>query len=302
MQASSTVGKTEASPPRAALPTQSQQRVVIDSVSKEFAVSDHKGTQPLKALDRVSLSINDGEIVALTGLSGCGKTTLLRIIMGLERATSGTVTVGEKIVTGCGYDRGLVFQHAELFPWRTALQNVEFGLEVKGVPKAERRRIAREKLELVGLGAAMDRRPNQLSGGMKQRVGLARALSIEPQVLLMDEPFGALDAQTREGLQLEVLRVHRETGKTIIFVTHDLDEAVLLANRVVLMSPNPGRVDQIFDIPISGPREDLFAIRGLDEFAHTRYEIWRRLMARVHENGATAPGTDAQGRDRGEDR
>jgi NitT/TauT family transport system ATP-binding protein len=245
----------------------------------------------------VSLSIDDGEIVALTGLSGCGKTTLLRIIMGLERATSGTVMVGGKVVTGCGYDRGLVFQHAELFPWRTALQNVEFGLEVKGVPKPERRRIAREKLDLVGLAGAMDRRPDQLSGGMKQRVGLARALSIDPEVLLMDEPFGALDAQTREGLQLEVLRIHRETGKTIVFVTHDLDEAVLLANRVVLMSPNPGRVDRIFDIPISGPREDLFAIRGLDEFAHTRYEIWRRLMAKVHEDAA-AEGDREGGADR----
>ena len=257
-------------------------RVVIDGVSKRFTITERKSTSTVQALDRVSLEVEDGEIVALTGLSGCGKTTLLRIIMGLEKASSGTVTVGDKVVTGCGYDRGLVFQHAELFPWRTALQNVEFGLEVKGVPADERRRIAREKLELVGLGNAMDRRPDQLSGGMKQRVGLARALSIEPEVLLMDEPFGALDAQTREGLQMEVLRIHQETGKTIIFVTHDLDEAVLLADRVVLMAPNPGRVDTIFDIPIKGPREDFFEIRGLDEFAHTRYAIWSRLMAGVH--------------------
>ena len=265
-------------------------RVVIDEVSKQFTIAARKDVRQVQALDRVSLTVDDGEIIALTGLSGCGKTTLLRIIMGLERASSGSVTVGGKVVTGCGYDRGLVFQHAELFPWRTALENVEFGLEVKGVRPAERRRIAEEKLELVGLGDALDRRPNELSGGMKQRVGLARALSIEPEVLLMDEPFGALDAQTREGLQLEVLQIHRETGKTIIFVTHDLDEAVLLADRVVLMSPNPGRVDTIFDIPIEGPREDLFAIRGLDEFAHTRYEIWSRLMARVHED--TARGED----------
>lgn len=304
MQVNSTVGQeSEPTTASAAATTEQRPRVIVDQVTKEFAVPGPKGTPPLTALDRVSLSVNDGEIVALTGLSGCGKTTLLRIIMGLEQATSGVVTVGDTVVTGCGYDRGLVFQHAELFPWRTALQNVEFGLEVKGMSKAERRRIAEEKLALVGLADAMDRRPNHLSGGMKQRVGLARALSIDPQVLLMDEPFGALDAQTREGLQLEVLRIHRETGKTIIFVTHDLDEAVLLANRVVLMSPNPGRVDKVFDIPITGPRDDLFAIRGLDEFAQMRYEIWRRLMARAHEDEqATRHGADTLATDRGGDR
>ncbi|RKN37099.1 ABC transporter ATP-binding protein [Streptomyces hoynatensis] len=258
-------------------------RVVVDRVSKDFELTVGRRRQHIRALNEVSLTVADGEIIALTGLSGCGKTTLLRIIMGLEKATSGGVSVGGQAVTGCGYDRGLVFQHAELFPWRTALQNVEFGLEVKGVPKPERRRIAREKLALVGLGHAMDRRPSQLSGGMKQRVGLARALSIDPQVLLMDEPFGALDAQTREGLQAEVLRIHRETGKTIVFVTHDLDEAVLLAHRVVLMSPNPGRVKRVFEVPIEGSREDLVAVRGTETFAELRYEIWRSLMEHAPE-------------------
>jgi NitT/TauT family transport system ATP-binding protein len=271
---------------------QTVDRVRIDNVSKTFTIKVGKEDQQVHALDRVSFSVRDGEIVALTGLSGCGKTTLLRIIMGLEQASSGTVSVGGNVVTGCGYDRGLVFQHAELFPWRSALGNVEFGLEVKGVPKAERQRIAVEKLKLVGLESSMNRRPNQLSGGMKQRVGLARALSIDPQVLLMDEPFGALDAQTREGLQVEVLRIHEETGKTIIFVTHDLDEAVLLADRVVLMAPNPGRVDRIFDIDIPRPRADVLAARGSDEFAHKRYEIWRALMAEVH-TGATPSTVDA---------
>lgn len=252
--------------------------IVIEEVSKEFFITTGKETEQIRALDKVSFDISDGEIIALTGLSGCGKTTLLRIIMGLEKASSGQATVGGQVITGCGYDRGLVFQHAELFPWRTALENVEFGLEVKGVPKKERREIAREKLELVGLGKAIDRRPDQLSGGMKQRVGLARALSIDPQVLLMDEPFGALDAQTREGLQAEVLRIHDETKKTIVFVTHDLDEAVLLADRVVLMSPHPGRVKEIFDINISQPRNDVMAVRGMDEFSEKRYAIWRSLM------------------------
>lgn len=257
---------------------QAQPRVVVGGVSKQFVVDVGGRPERVQALEDVDLQVQDGEILALTGLSGCGKTTLLRIIMGLETATSGTVTVGGRLVTGCGYDRGLVFQHAELFPWRTALENVEFGLEVKGVGKKERRRIAQEKLELVGLAHAMDRRPDQLSGGMKQRVGLARALSIDPEVLLMDEPFGALDAQTREGLQAEVLRIHEATGKTIVFVTHDLDEAVLLADRVVLMAPSPGRVKEIFDIDIPWPREDVVEIRGLERFAEHRYNIWRSLM------------------------
>ena len=254
-------------------------RVSIENVSKTFVLPSG---ERVHALDDISFTVGDGEIVALTGLSGCGKTTLLRIIMGLEQASSGRIVVGDNVVTGCGYDRGLVFQHAELMPWRTALGNVEFGLEVKGVGKEERRRIAREKLELVGLEKSMNRRPAELSGGMKQRVGLARALSIDPQVLLMDEPFGALDAQTREVLQEEVLRIHQETGKTIIFVTHDLDEAVLLADRVVLMSPHPGRVQEIFDVPLSRPRADAVTIRGQREFTDTRYEIWRALMARTH--------------------
>lgn len=266
-------------------------RVVVDGVSKEFFIEAGKDLERVHALDSVNLTVGDGEILALTGLSGCGKTTLLRIIMGLETATVGTVSVGGNVVTGCGYDRGLVFQHAELFPWRTALENVEFGLEVKGVPKNERRAIATEKLELVGLGHAMDRRPDQLSGGMKQRVGLARALSIDPQVLLMDEPFGALDAQTREGLQAEVLRIHEATGKTIIFVTHDLDEAVLLADRVVLMSPNPGRVKEIFEIDIPRPREDVVEVRGLDRFAEHRYDIWRSLMEGALPTPRTAEAT-----------
>jgi NitT/TauT family transport system ATP-binding protein len=262
-------------------------RVVIKNVSKTFSIQTGRTEEQVHALDDVSFSVKDQEIVALTGLSGCGKTTLLRIIMGLEKASSGQVVVGGNPVTGCGYDRGLVFQHAELMPWRTALQNVEFGLEVKGVGPRERREIAEEKLRLVGLEGSMDRRPSQLSGGMKQRVGLARALSVDPQVLLMDEPFGALDAQTREALQEEVLRIHQETKKTIVFVTHDLDEAVLLADRVVLMSPHPGRVKRIFDINLPRPRGDVVAVRGMKEFNETRYEIWKALMSKSEQEAVS---------------
>lgn len=263
-------------------------RVVIKNVSKTFSIQTGRNEELVHALDDVSFSVKDQEIVALTGLSGCGKTTLLRIIMGLEKASSGEVVVGDQTVTGCGYDRGLVFQHAELMPWRTARGNVEFGLEVKGVGKRERREIAEEKLRLVGLEGSMDRRPSQLSGGMKQRVGLARALSVDPQVLLMDEPFGALDAQTREALQEEVLRIHQETKKTIVFVTHDLDEAVLLADRVVLMSPHPGRVKKIFEVNLPRPRGDVVTVRGMEEFNETRYEIWKALMSKNEQEAVQA--------------
>jgi NitT/TauT family transport system ATP-binding protein len=258
---------------------QKDARVSIQRVSKSFDVHGPGGTHQVHALDNVSLDIFDGEIIALTGLSGCGKSTLLRIIMGLETATEGHVEVSGRVVTGCGYDRGLVFQHAELLPWRTALGNVEFGLELKGVGKKERRAIAEEYLELVGLSDAADRRPNQLSGGMKQRAGLARAMSVDPEVLLMDEPFGALDAQTRESLQLEVLNIHKRTGKTIIFVTHDLDEAVLLAHRVVVMSPHPGRIRTIVPVHIPADRTDMIAVRASQEFADIRNQLWRLMMA-----------------------
>ena len=167
----------------------------------------------MQALDHVSFTVRDGEIVALIGPSGCGKTTALRVAMGLETATAARVTVDGREVKGCGYDRGMVFQHAELLPWLTALQNVMFGLEMKGMRGAELRDTAQRYLELVGLQRFANRRPHQLSGGMKQRVGIARALAIDPKVLLMDEPFGALDAQTRETLQAELLDIHARTRR-----------------------------------------------------------------------------------------
>src|SRR5580692_4128367 len=251
--------------------------VSLIDVSKRFVLRVGNAAQTVQALSRVSFTVRDGEIVALIGPSGCGKTTALRIAMGLESASVGRVMVDGREVKGCGHDRGMVFQHAELLPWLTAMQNVMFGLEMKGLRGAELRETAMRYLDLVGLADSRDRRPHQLSGGMKQRVGIARALAIDPAVLLMDEPFGALDAQTREGLQAELLDIHGRTGKTILFVTHDLDEAVLLADRVVVMQH--GRLQEIVTVPLSRPRGDLADIRGSDAFAQTRYHIWRALHA-----------------------
>jgi len=255
----------------------SRPKVEVRHLCKHYSAAVGGKEQRTVALDNVSFSVNEGEIIALAGMSGCGKTTTLRIIMGLEQATSGTVEINGKAVEGPGFDRGMVFQHAGLLPWRTALENVEFGLEIKKIPAKQRREIARHYLDLVGLGDFANHRPHQLSGGMQQRVGIARALAIDPEVLLMDEPFGALDAQTREALQDELLRIHEKTKKTIIFVTHDLDEAVLLADKVVVMFPRPGRIHEIVDIHIPHPRNDAIAIRGSEEFTRKRYHIWKLL-------------------------
>src|SRR3979409_2075586 len=237
--------------------------VNLVNVSKQFALRIDRKVHAVQALDRVSFSVHDGEIVALIGPSGCGKTTALRIAMGLETASAGKVTVDGREVRGCGHDRGMVFQFAELLPWLTAMQNVMFGLEMKGMRGAELRATARRYLELVGLSDSLNRRPHQLSGGMKQRVGIARALAIDPKVLLMDEPFGALDAQTRETMQAELLELHTRTKKTILFVTHDLDEAVLIADRIVIM--RDGMVQEIMTVPLRRPRPDPVLGRGTTE-------------------------------------
>jgi len=254
--------------------------VELTDVSKTFTLRVDGAEQAVRALDRLSFGVNDGEIVALIGPSGCGKTTALRIAMGLDSASSGRVAVDGVAVTGCGHDRGMVFQHAELLPWLTAAENVMFGLEMKGVRGAELRDTAQRYLDLVGLTDSGSRRPYQLSGGMQQRVGIARALAIDPKVLLMDEPFGALDAQTRETMQAELIDIHARTKKTILFVTHDLDEAVLLADRVVVMQH--GAVQEIMDIPLPRPRGDLEALRGSAVFAATRYKLWCAINATAH--------------------
>jgi NitT/TauT family transport system ATP-binding protein len=251
--------------------------VRIVDVSKEFTLRIDGEVHAVRALDRVSFDVGEGEIVALIGPSGCGKTTALRIAMGLERANGGRVTVDGVEVKGCGHDRGMVFQHAELLPWLSALGNVMFGLEMKGMRGERLRDTAMQYIALVGLKESWNRRPHQLSGGMKQRVGIARALAIDPKVLLMDEPFGALDAQTRETMQDELMRLHERTKKTILFVTHDLDEAVLIADRIVVM--REGRIQEIMDVPLPRPRGDLGLARGTKEFADTRYRVWQALHA-----------------------
>ena len=226
-------------------------RVRVEGIGKRF-----EGTNgPVQALEGVTFDVADGEFVCIVGPSGCGKTTLFRIIAGLEPATTGQVVLDGTRVDGPSTDLGLVFQEYHLFPWRTVAGNVGFGLERDGVATTERERRVRELLELVGLDGFADTYPRDLSGGMKQRVALARALAVDPGLLLMDEPFGAVDAQTKKMLQDELLDIWQETGKTILFVTHDVEEAVKLADRVVVMAKEPGRIREVIDVDVERPRE-----------------------------------------------
>jgi NitT/TauT family transport system ATP-binding protein len=254
-------------------------KLSVEDISKSFRVRGVGEATLLPVLRHVSFDVAAGEIVSLIGESGCGKTTLLRIIQGLIRRDAGTIRVDGNPVEGAGRDRGFVFQQPSLLPWRSARQNVEFGLELQGINRAERTRRADALLAMVGLAAAAGQYPHELSGGMQQRIGLARALAIDPEILLMDEPFSALDAQTREVLQGELLRIEAETAKTILFVTHDLDEAIYLSDRVVVMAARPGRVRQIIDIPFAKPRPALPHLRGEPEFQRIRDEMWGLIRA-----------------------
>jgi NitT/TauT family transport system ATP-binding protein len=206
------------------------------------------------ALERTSLTIQPGEFICIVGPSGCGKTTLLHCLDGLHTPTSGVIRIDGRAITGPGRDRAMVFQSASLMPWRTVVRNVTYGLELQGVPLRDAIPRAQTMIELVGLHGFEDRHPGELSGGMQQRVNLARALVIDPEVILLDEPFAALDAQTRENMQTELLRVWDATKKNAVFITHQISEAVYLADRVVVMSGRPGRVKAIVDVPIARPR------------------------------------------------
>jgi NitT/TauT family transport system ATP-binding protein len=263
-------------------------KLSVSDVSKTFRLRGGVSGKDrlLPVLRNVNFEVRQGEIVSLIGESGCGKTTLLRIIQGLVRLDSGQVLVDGVAVSAPGRDRGFVFQQASLLPWRSALQNVEFGLELQGIPKLERRQRALALLELVGLSAAADQYPHQLSGGMQQRIGLARALAIDPAILLMDEPFSALDAQTREVLQAELIRIHEHTAKTTLFVTHDLDEAIYLSDRVVVLAAKPGRVKRVIDVPFAHPRPELTELRGERRFQEIRAEMWSLIRASAPDSAA----------------
>lgn len=267
-----------------------QVKLAVKGVHKTFRIKNKETGQDsfLNVLGGVGFDVYQGEIVSLIGESGCGKTTLLRIVQGLIKLDAGTIEVEGVPVSTPGRDRGFVFQQASLLPWRSARANVEFGLELQGISKEERRKRADDLLKLVGLGHAADQYPHQLSGGMQQRIGLARALAIDPEILLMDEPFSALDAQTREVLQAELLRIQAETGKTTLFVTHDLDEAIYLSNRIVVLAAKPGRVKRIVDVPFAHPRPPLPELRGDPQFQRIRAEIWELIRTGAAANAADA--------------
>jgi NitT/TauT family transport system ATP-binding protein len=252
-----------------------QPKVEIEHVTKVFERRGHEVT----ALDDVSCQIQAGEFVALVGASGCGKTTLLRMIDGLEHASSGQLLLDGKELTKPGSDRGFVFQQDTLFPWRTILKNVSLGGELQGQSKRERLATARRFIELVGLKGFESHYPHELSGGMRQRANLARAFAVAPDVLLMDEPFASLDAQTREIMQSELLRIWSADARTVVFVTHQIDEAIFLADRVIVLTARPGRIKTV--IPIDLPRPRTLAMKRTPVFTALVDQIWQLIEEEV---------------------
>lgn len=247
--------------------------LVITGVTREFRARGN--ARGLLALDGIDLNVPTGEFCLLLGPSGCGKSTLLNIIAGFLRPTTGKVLHEGREVSGPDRRRTVVFQDYALFPWMTVQQNVEFGLKSQGIPPKERAETARSFIGLVHLMGFEDRYPHEISGGMKQRAALARALAPNPDILLMDEPFGALDAQTRVLLQEEVARISAETGKTVLFVTHSIEEAVFLGDRIVVMSARPGRIRAEYTVPLARPRTP--EIRRLPEFVRLTQDLWESL-------------------------
>ncbi|MDO5718927.1 MAG: ABC transporter ATP-binding protein [Tissierellia bacterium] len=249
----------------------SELKLRIDNVVKKFPTRQGEIT----ALNGVTLDIKENEFICVVGPSGCGKSTLLNIIAGLEKPTSGKVFIHGDEVTGPGRERGVVFQQYALFPWLTVRQNVEFGLDLANVSKEEKKRISDHYLKMVDLEAFADSYPKELSGGMKQRTAIARAYAVNPEVLLMDEPFGALDAQTRTQLQTELLTTWEQEQKTCFFITHDVEEAVILGQKVIIMSARPGRIKEIIDIDIPYPRTQETKLS--EEFIRLKNKIWAEV-------------------------
>ncbi|HLQ34290.1 MAG TPA: ABC transporter ATP-binding protein [Chloroflexota bacterium] len=250
--------------------------ILIEHLHKTFPGRDGF-EEAVVALQDLNLEIRDHEFVTVIGPSGCGKTTLLRIAAGLETADSGRVLIDGKPVTGPGPERAVVFQSFALLPWASVLDNVTFGAEMRGIPRHMRDQRARELVRQVGLAGFEHRLPKQLSGGMQQRVGLARALAVDPDILLMDEPFGSLDEQTRRLLQEQLIRIWEGNRKTVLFITHSMEEAVLLADRLVLLSTRPGRVEEIIDVPLPRPRGP--ETEKSPTFVEIKEHVWTRLRA-----------------------
>jgi NitT/TauT family transport system ATP-binding protein len=234
---------------------------------------------PVRALRGFDIDVHAGEFLSIVGPSGCGKSTFLNVLLGLLKPDSGDITMHGKPIAGPGPDRAMVFQEFGLLPWRTVQSNIELGLELKRVPLENRRKISGHLIQMVGLGGFESHYPHELSGGMKQRVGLARALATDPDVLLMDEPFAALDAQTRDIMQAELLRIWQEARKTVLFVTHQIDEAIYLSDRVMVMTRRPGQAKRIFPVDLPRPRD--YEMRVTREFNDLKLEIWNALKDEI---------------------
>ena len=257
------------------------QRLVLRDVEKSFETR----SGPLQALQNINLALGDGEFVSVVGASGCGKSTLLRIIAGLEQASAGELILDGAPLLGPGKDRGMVFQQYTLYPWLSALDNIEFGL--RHLPRRQRSTVARRFLDVVGLIDFADSYPSQLSGGMQQRVAIARALALEPSILLMDEPFGALDAQTRGLMQELLLSIWERDRLSVLFVTHDIDEAIFLADRICVLATKPGRVREVIDVPLQRPRS--FAQQMESEFLALKQHVRSLIHDEAARNTGFAP-------------
>jgi NitT/TauT family transport system ATP-binding protein len=234
---------------------------------------------PVRALSNFDIDVHAGEFLSIVGPSGCGKSTFLNVLLGLLKPDAGELTMHGRAIAGPGPDRAMVFQEFGLLPWRTVESNIGLGLELKGVAPERRRQVAARFIEMVGLAGFENHFPHELSGGMKQRVGLARALATDPEILLMDEPFAALDAQTRDLMQVELLRIWNEARKTVLFVTHQIDEAIYLSDRVMVMTKRPGRCKRIFDVKLKRPRD--YEMRVTPEFNDLKLEIWHTLKDEI---------------------